>query len=160
MVLIFYINTMRSVVDSFLNAYGLFADIWAPITETALNIGLSILLGRMFGLPGVLLGVLISLVAIVFFWKPYYMFKKGLEASIGIYVWKYLKHIIVFAFAFICFRYVYTLIPLSSPTTIGSFVLHVIVIALSLGIQLTVVLWIADKDMRSFTNRIYHLIRK
>ena len=160
MVLIFYINTMRSVVDSFLNAYGLFADIWAPITETALNIGLSILLGRVFGLPGVLLGVLISLVAIVFFWKPYYMFKKGLEASIGIYIWKYLKHIIVFAFAFICFRYMYTLIPLSSPTTIGSFVLHVIVIALSLGIPLTVVLWIADKGMRSFTNRIYHLIRK
>ncbi len=160
MVIIFYINTMRSVVDSFLNAYGLFADIWAPITETVLNIGLSILLGRILGLPGILLGVLISLVVIVFFWKPYYMFRNGLETPIGIYIWKYLKHILAFVASFICFRYVYAILPLPPATTISSFMLHVAIIAITLGLPLAVLLWILDNGMKSFTNRIYHLIKR
>lgn len=160
MVLIFYINTMRSVVDSFINAYGLFADIWAPMTETALNLGLSVILGRIFGLPGILMGVLISLIAIIFFWKPYYVFKKGLEAPIRIYVLKYLKHIIAFVVAFAAFRYVYTLLPLPSPTTILTFVEHVAVVAVLMGMPLAIILWIADKGMRAFTNRIYHLIKR
>lgn len=160
MVMIFYINTMRSVVDSFLNAYGLFADIWAPITETALNIGLSILFGKMFGLPGILLGVLVSLAVIVFFWKPYYMFRKGLDAPIGIYIWKYLKHIAAFALSFICFRYVYSRLPLPSVNTISAFIMHVVAVALSLGLPLALILWLSDKGMKSFTNRIFHLIKR
>lgn len=72
MTFIMFINLTRLTVDSFLNAYGLFEDIFAPIIETILNIGLSILLGYLFGINGILLAVLISLVVIILGWKPYF----------------------------------------------------------------------------------------
>ena len=84
--IILFINTLRSVVDSYIQAYGLFKDIWAPIAEAALNIGLSILFGHLWGLNGILLGVVISLLAIVCIWKPYLLFKQGLHRPIGDYV--------------------------------------------------------------------------
>ena len=74
--LILFIQISRTN-DTFLYAYGLFQDIWAPVVEATLNIGLSILLGYFFGLEGILSGVLISLIVIVGIWKPYFLYKKG-----------------------------------------------------------------------------------
>ena len=45
MVATLYISLSRSTVDAFTSAYGLFNDIWAPIIEASINVGLSILLG-------------------------------------------------------------------------------------------------------------------
>lgn len=65
MTAILFINLSRTTVDAYINAYGLFGDIWAPVTEASINIGMSVLLGYFFGLHGVLLGVLISLLIVV-----------------------------------------------------------------------------------------------
>ncbi len=94
LIFILYINTMRSSIDSYIYAYGLFSDIWAPLTEIILNIGLSVLLGHFWGMNGVLLGVCISLFILIFCWKPYFCFHKGLNVHIRIYTQGYLKHII------------------------------------------------------------------
>ena len=56
-----FINITRLTVDSFLNAYGLFKDIAAPIIELIINIAFSILLGKLFGINGVLVGVILSM---------------------------------------------------------------------------------------------------
>lgn len=77
-----FILTIRSVVDSFIQAYGLFQDIYATIIEVILNISLSLVLGYFFGIQGVLYGVLISLVIIVLLWKPFFLFKYGFNVSI------------------------------------------------------------------------------
>ena len=66
MTAILFVNLSRTTVDAYINAYGLFGDIWAPIVEASLNVGLSIILGYYFGLHGVLSGVLISLLLVVF----------------------------------------------------------------------------------------------
>lgn len=79
LVLLMFINLTRSTVDSFINAYGLFSDIAAPIFELVTNISASILLGYFFGINGVLIGSLLSLVFIVLLWKPYFLFKKGMN---------------------------------------------------------------------------------
>ena len=50
MILTLYIRCRKTTVDVYLNAYGLFNDIWAPITEACLNIGLSILFGYFWGI--------------------------------------------------------------------------------------------------------------
>ena len=76
MVAIMYINLIRTVVDSFINAYGLFQDIWAPIAEAILNIGLSVLFGYWWGIPGILCGVLISL---RFYLETYIPVPKGIQ---------------------------------------------------------------------------------
>lgn len=93
MIAIFFVNLFRYTVDSFLSAYGLFQDVWAPIVESILNIGLSIAFGALWGLNGVLLGVLISLILIVGIWKPIFLFKNTNFDNIINYVRMYLKHI-------------------------------------------------------------------
>ena len=71
----------RDTVDSFINAKGMFQDIWAPMVEAALNIGLSILFGHWWGLEGIILGVTTSLVLIIEIWKPVFLFKFGFNES-------------------------------------------------------------------------------
>lgn len=110
MTAILFINLSRTTVDAYINAYGLFGDIWAPVTEASINIGMSVLLGYFFGLHGVLLGVLISLLIVVFCWKPWFLFCKGLRLPLRIYVVMYVKHLIasmVCSFLFIIFLIIY-----------------------------------------------------
>ena len=85
LILITFITLSRTN-DVFLAAYGLYQDIWAPIVEAILNLGLSILLGYYYGLTGILSGVLISSLVIVYSWKPYFLYKKGFNENIVEYV--------------------------------------------------------------------------
>lgn len=80
-IIIMFLNTMRGVVDGFINAYGLFKDVWATATESILNLSLSIILGSYFGLNGILCGILISLFPAILIWKPYFCFTQGFKSS-------------------------------------------------------------------------------
>lgn len=97
MLLTLYVNTFRLSVDSYIMAFGLFRDIWAPVAETALNIGLSILLGYFYGLNGVLCGVLLSLLIIVVCWRPYFLFREKFPGSLKRYIFVYFRHILAAA---------------------------------------------------------------
>ena len=48
---------LRTTVDSYIYAYGLFQDVWAPVLEAVLNLGLSICLGYFWSLNGIVLGI-------------------------------------------------------------------------------------------------------
>ncbi|MEG2341039.1 MAG: sugar transporter, partial [Odoribacter sp.] len=85
LIVITFISLTRTN-DTFLSAYGLYQDIWAPLTEACLNLGCSIGLGYFYGLPGILLGVAISLLIIVCAWKPYFLYKCGFKESIWEYI--------------------------------------------------------------------------
>lgn len=87
--------------DIFLAAYGLYQDVWAAIVEAVLNLGLSILLGYLWGLTGILSGVVISLLLIVCGWKPYFLYQCGFKESIWEYVLRYLKYIFLLAASFL-----------------------------------------------------------
>ena len=85
--------TLTRTNDNFLAAYGLYQDIWSPITEAILNLGLSILLGFYWGLSGILAGVFISLFIIVCCWKPYFLYTFGFKEKTGEYVRRYVKYV-------------------------------------------------------------------
>lgn len=90
-----FIRMSRSIVDSFKNAYQLFADIWSPIVEAAINLGCSLLFGYWWGLNGIIMGSNLSLILIVLIWKPYYTFKYGFKTSCIKYFYQYAIHIII-----------------------------------------------------------------
>lgn len=94
MIIYMYFSLSRGVVDTFLNGYGLFKDIWAPIAETILNIGFSVLGGYLYGLNGIIIGTIISQIAIIFLWKPYFLFTQGISVNISIYISNYCKCIL------------------------------------------------------------------
>jgi hypothetical protein len=66
-----------------------------PFIEAFLNIGFSIGLGYFFGLSGIIIGVLISLVVSAIIWKPLFLFKEAFHISPKRYFGKYIKYIII-----------------------------------------------------------------
>lgn len=100
LIIITFIRLTRTN-DIFLNAYGLFQDIWSPVVEISLNLGLSILLGHYFGITGILSGVLISLLLVICTWKPYFLYSKGFKESITEYIFRYGKSLLLLLIA--CF---------------------------------------------------------
>lgn len=94
LIAITFINLTRTN-DVFLNAYGLFQDIWSPVVEISLNLGFSIILGYYHGITGILSGVLISLVAVICTWKPYFLYSRGFAENIKEYILKYSKYVIL-----------------------------------------------------------------
>lgn len=102
---IMYIRLMWTLISSFIDAYGLFQDIWAIVAETCLNVCFSILLGYYYGLHGILSGVLISQICIIFLWKPYFLFRNGLCCPIMKYIKLYMIHVIVGAVVFASIGY-------------------------------------------------------
>jgi O-antigen/teichoic acid export membrane protein len=82
-----FIFLSRGVVEMFISAHGLFSDVWVAWTELALNIGITLCLAPFYGIVGILIGKIASVFFIAMFWKPYFLFSKGLYKSVSIY-WK------------------------------------------------------------------------
>lgn len=98
-----FIFLSRGVVENYISAHGLFSDVWASWTELALNICITLCLAPFYGIVGILIGKIISVFFIAMFWKPYFLFNKGLKKNVSVY-WKGMSsYYIIFAlFLFIC----------------------------------------------------------
>ena len=158
MTITLFIHLNRTTVDAYINAYGLFSDIWAPVVEAFINIGMSVLLGYFFGLHGVLLGVLISLFLVIFCWKPYFLFREGFGLKLWGYMLMYMKHLIV---AVVCASIVYYIseyLPIHPENGILSFLLYGGIIIILFMILLMLMLYCIGQGMRSFVRRIVRSI--
>ena len=102
------IGMMRSTVDSYINGYGLFNDIWAPFVEILINITFSIVLGNFLGINGIIIGILISQFIIISLWRPYFLFKFGLLVNPRKYFipvfYRYILVIVLFIFSYHIFK--------------------------------------------------------
>ncbi len=157
MVAILYINLTRLTVDAYINAYGLFNDVWAPVIEALINICLSILLGYFFNLHGILVGVLLSLIIIVFLWKPYFLFKVGFKKNIRIYIRLYLKHFLAFLFALLLTLLFIHYINLSSSISVTNFILTGLLYIIIFALFLFVGLYLISASMRNCFSRFLKL---
>ncbi len=101
LIIILYVQLNRYLISSYLNAYAMTRDIWAPITEAIINIVGSIILGKYWGLNGILSAVILSLVIMVEGWKPIFMLREGMTYPITRYFKKYFVHLLIAAIAFI-----------------------------------------------------------
>lgn len=156
MIGIMYIMMTRTTVDAFISAYGLYKDIYAPLVEAAINLSLSILLGKYFGITGVLSGVLISLVCVVFLWKPFFVFKYALKEPLWIYIVMYLKHIVAFSTSAIACHCIFELLSLEITNY-----LQFAYVGLSMSVVLAIILYVAlyllTPGMKFFTKRVLKL---
>lgn len=153
-----FANVSR-VSDDFLAAYGLFRDVWAPITEAILNLGLSILLGLFFSLSGILSGVLISLILIVHIWKPYFLCKNGLLLPVGKYYLKYILYCSVTLASGFVTHWLLGPADIQAGVSFSKWAVfllkHFLVFVLfSYGIA-----FLLDKGMKDFTNRVLYIIK-
>lgn len=159
MVGIMYIGLMRTVVDSYINAFGLFQDVWAPVTEATLNVGLSVMFGYWWGLPGILGGVLVSLFLIVFLWKPWFMFVKGMHVSIFPYVGMYLRHILACILTFIIIHYSVKHLLVDTLVSYGQLFVCAFLCVGLFGLVLGGILYMMERGMKDFICRVSVLIK-
>lgn len=155
----FYISNTRNVVDDYLTAHGLFHDIWSPIAEAAINVCLSIVLGRVYGLNGVLAGVLISQLIITFSWKPFFLFRSALHEPLSFYIKLYARCLIPGIAAFLAAYFILPLIPIDPAASFWTFLIYAAVTGLMAFAVYGILLSLWEDGLKDFTQRIIHVLR-
>lgn len=139
---------------TFLSAYGLFQDVWAPVAEAVLNLGLSVLLGYYYGLSGILSGVLISLLIVICGWKPFFLYKYGFEDNIGEYIIRLFKYLTLVAVSCTCISWLDDYLFSNSIYSYGGWCLYAFRILGLYSIFSFALFYFFDKAARSFVIRI------
>ena len=139
-----YITNSRNSVDSFNYAHGLYADVWSAWAELIINISITIIGGLKWGIIGILLGKIVSLMTIVVLWKPYYLFSSGFKESVSIY-WKGVaRNYSISIGTFFIATHLVHFIPFSPYKSIGNWVIFAIIgMVIFLTINLTCTLLFA-----------------
>lgn len=110
-----YISGMQSVTTSFRNAYGLFYKArFRPVIMVVLNITISLLLVKPYGVAGVLLGTVISNLFTTAIMDPYVVYKYGFEKSSKNYFIKYTEYMILYVLLTLGLNYLFNLINVSN----------------------------------------------
>lgn len=155
----FFLAVFRGTTDQFIFGYGLFYDVWAPAVESAIFIVTAMIAGSIWGLPGVLCGPLISTIVIVYMWKPYFLFHKGLKKSILLYIKEFCIHLFAILVAYSIAEFlagkVFNQVPLSASWKnwiLGSLLFTSLMTTFS-----TILLYCVSSGFRSF---IYRFIKK
>ena len=124
LIIYIYITNSRNSVDSFNYAHGLYADVWSAWAELIINISITIVCGLKWGIIGILLGKIVSLLAIVVLWKPYYLFSAGFKESVSIY-WKgVLRNYAISGLSIALAVYTVRFIPINPYSTIWNWMLY------------------------------------
>ena len=82
-----FIMLSRGAVDTFNTACGNYHDTWSAWVEGIINISVTIFSCIQWGLAGVLIGKIASLVPIIVIWKPLFLYRTSFKRSIWHY-WK------------------------------------------------------------------------
>ena len=91
-----YFMAMRGSVEQFQNGSGNFyQDRYAPLIEGIINLTLSIFLVGKIGLVGVFIGTLISNFTVIFWTKPYVVYKYVFKKPLVEYFKMYFKYLLI-----------------------------------------------------------------
>lgn len=154
------ISMTRTTVDNYLNAYGLYKDIWAPLAEAGLNIGFSILLGYFWGLNGIIIGILISQISIISIWKPFFLFRDGFCIHAMNYfiptIYRYLAATLLFVLS----HYAFSPLHLELITNIKDFIIATLIVGFSCLLAGGMLFYLLFSGVKDFTVRIRNIIYK
>lgn len=115
-----YISNSRGSVDAFNYAHGLYADVWSAWAELIINVSITIVAGLQWGIIGILLGKIVSLLSIVVLWKPYYLFSSGFKLPVSIYWRGVISNYVISISAFAMSVYMVRFIPINPYHSIWS----------------------------------------
>ena len=148
-----FIMLSRGVVEMYISACGLFSDVWAAWTELTINICVTLTLAPFFGIVGILLGKIISIFFMALFWKPYFLFTKGLNERVSSYWHGMIKYYIIFTIGLILSLFLKHYIMRDIHNNIGiSFVIGIVAYIILLTIY-CLMLFTLTRGMKYFVAR-------
>ena len=139
-----YFALMRGSVEQFQNGSGNFyQDRYAPLLESFINLGFSIYLVKRIGLAGVFIGTLISNITVIFWTKPYvvykYVFNKPLYGYFKMY-FKYLSIALVVLFITNCLTS-----PFKNSISIMSFIINCTINIITINLIYLIIFYNSDE---------------
>ena len=155
----FALGIIRGVTEEFLIGYGLFSDVWSPFVEAAILVIVAILGGNLWGLEGTLLGSIVSNIIVIYIWKPYFLFKRGLKISVKVYWIELIKYILSISISFYITYGLLQLVSLQFNTYSSwiDWIIYAVILTLMLTFVIGSVLLMITKGTRNLCLR---LIRK
>ena len=106
-----YLTGLRMPIITMKSAAGIYLeDAWVPFGFAIINLGASIVLGKYFGVFGVILGSIIGSLCTADWYRPIVIFKKVFKISSWNYFKNYIKYIILGGFYMIISVYICNLI--------------------------------------------------
>lgn len=159
MLITIFIMQTRGVVDMFNHSHGLYADVWTAWTEGSINLSVTIIAASTWGIPGILLGKIVSTLPIVIFWKPYYLFSQGLKLPVSIY-WKVtVRYYLVFFSTFMIFDFIIKTTPILPSENFIDLFLYAIAITIPFTLCYFILLLYTTNGMKDFICR-FSIIQK
>lgn len=160
LVIFIYIANSRGGVDVFNYAHGLYADVWSAWAELIINVSITIICGLKWGIIGILIGKIASLIPIVVIWKPYYLFTSGFKMRVSDYWRSVLRNYAISAFAIGTSLYLLQFVPINPYHTIWNWMVYSAVgMIIFLSIDLSTTMLFAKGAKDSF-NRIKNIRRR
>lgn len=155
-----FIGVVRQTVQYFLNAYGLYHDVWAAWTEAGLNVVLSIWGCLHFGVPGVVLGTFVSTGLAMLIWKPYFLYRRGFRESSREYWLTLLKYLTILAASWLLTTWAAGLGWLPEADSWTGWIGQAASLPMLYACVCGGALWITSKGMRDFVRLVAGLVRK
>lgn len=153
-----FITITRGVVDQFLYGYGLFWDVWAPLAESVINISVAIIGGYLWGLPGVLLGGISSLILIVGIWKPFMLYNWGFRKNVMSYWFQFGYQLALVSISAVFMGWIWKFVPLQPSASFFSWFLCAFLMAVSYGGVTVLLMYCGTQGMRGMVRRALEMV--
>lgn len=154
-----FIGIVRQTVQYFLNAYGLYHDVWAAWTEAGLNVAISVWACLHYGVAGVVAGTLVSTGLFVLLWKPYFLYSRGFREPSGEYWLTLLKYIAILGAAWLLAGWIVELGWLPPATSWSGWAVHALAVPLVYGVLCGGAMYAGSQGMRCFVKLATDLLR-
>jgi len=153
----FYLFGMRQSVAMFRASMGIYwADRYKPLVESLVNLVASIILGKYYGILGILLGTTISTVFVCIWVEPYYLYKIAYEGKVQEYFVSFFKYtIFTFIIGFLTYK-VCALLPGESLLTL----FLQVVISLGVGCIAFLLVFIRSTEQQYWITLVKNLLSK
>lgn len=149
-----YISMTRTVVDAFNHSHGLYADVWSAWAEGLINLTVTFIVASQFGLIGILIGKIASLLPIVVIWKPLYLFLEGFKEKYVIY-WKHVgRHLFFLSTTILLSFYLNSICPFHPSESWIEFVYYCFYIAIIVFLTYTTFMLCCSNDLKGFLFRL------
>ncbi len=153
----FYIAGMQSVTNSFRTAYGLFYKArFRPIVMVIINLVVSVILVQFMGIPGVLIGTIVSRLFTTAWLDPYIIYKYGFKDNVLDYYKKYVYYFIVFI---ISGGILYSITSLFIGSTIIGWLLAAITTFIIYNLIIFIIFRKTD-EFKFFLDKVFSIIKK
>jgi O-antigen/teichoic acid export membrane protein len=153
-----FIKQIRIPVDHFKDAYGLYQDVWAPVVQSIINLGTSLILLQYFKLAGILMGTTIAFSIVILIWRPYFLYKHGFKTNL----WDYWKRFLILVLSLVLPFYIcYELqkhITLKGITLFNLVVYGIKILALAVSVY-TPIIYLTSLGFRNVSKRLIGLIK-